>query len=72
MTRSQAAFGAILVAQAIVAYALTQPDYLLPPIVKFVCGAASVGLAALSGFLKISPPIATVTVPGGAKPVGGE
>ena len=71
MTRSQAVAAGILVSQAVVAYLLTQPDVVLPPIFKVILGAGSVGLNALALVLRIQPAPPAVTVPGGDKPVGG-
>lgn len=71
MTRSQAVAAGILVAQAIVAYLLTQPDVTIPPLVKVVLGASAVGLNALALVLRIQPPPPSVAVPGGDQPVGG-
>lgn len=69
MTRSQAVAAAILVAQAVLAYLLTQPDVTIPPLLKVIFGAASVGLNALALVLRIQPAPPAVTVPGGDKPV---
>jgi hypothetical protein len=55
MTRSQAVAGGILVAQAVFAYLLTQPDVVLPPLVKLVIGALSVASTALGIVLKVVP-----------------
>ena len=71
MTRSQAVAAGILVSQAVVAYLLTQPDVVLPPILKVILGAGSVGLNALALVLRIQPAPPAVTVPGGDKPVTG-
>jgi len=69
VTRSQAVAAGILVAQAVVAYLLTQPDVTIPPLIKVALGAGSVGLNALALVLRIQPPAPEVTVPGGEKPV---
>lgn len=71
MTRSQAVAVTVVVAQAMIAYALTQPDVVLAPVAKFVLGCASVGLNAFALFLKIQPPVAEIKVPEGGKPIGG-
>jgi hypothetical protein len=71
MTRSQAVAGGVLVAQAVVSYLLTQPDVVLPPIVKVVLGASAVGLSAIALFLRIQPSPPVIQVPGGEKQVGG-
>lgn len=55
MTRSQAFAAGLLVAQAVLAFMLTQPDVVLPPLVKLFLGAASVGVNALALVLKIVP-----------------
>ena len=72
MTRSQAVAAAILVAQAVIAFLLTQPDVVFPPAVKVILGAGAVGLNALALVLRIQPAPPAVTVPGGAKPIAGE
>jgi len=69
MTRSQAVAGGVLVAQAVVSYLLTQPDVVLPPIVKVVLGASAVGLSAIALFLRIQPSPPVIQVPGGGKSV---
>ena len=71
ITRSQAVALGVLVAQAVVAFLLTQPDVTLAPLVKVGLGAVSVGLSTVALFLKIQPAGAQIVVPGGAKPVGG-
>lgn len=69
MTRSQLVAGGILVAQAIVAYLLAQPDVVLPPLLKVVLGAAAVGLSSIALVLKIQPAPPAIVVPGGDEPV---
>ena len=71
LTRSQAVAAAILVAQAVVAFMLTQPDVVFPPWFKLVLGCASVGLSTLALALKIQPAGPVVTVPGGGQPLTG-
>lgn len=70
LTRSQAVALGVLVAQAIVAYLLTQPDVVLPPGAKVALGAAAVGLSTVALFLKIQPQPPQIVVPDGGKPVG--
>ena len=70
LTRSQAFALGVLVAQAIVAYLLTQPDVVLAPPIKVLLGASAVGLSTVALFLKIQPAPPTITVPDGDKPVG--
>lgn len=72
MTRSQLVAGGVLVAQAVVAYLLTQPDVTIPPLLKVVLGAASVALSSVALLLRISPPPPAIVVPGGEEKVGGE
>lgn len=72
MTRSQAVAAGILVAQAVVGYLLTQPEVVIPPLLKVGLGAASVGLSALALVLRIQPAPPALVVPGGAKPVAGD
>jgi hypothetical protein len=69
ITRSQAVALGILVAQAVVAFLLTQPDVTLAPIVKVGLGALSVGLSTIALFLKLQPAGPVITVPQGGKPV---
>jgi hypothetical protein len=71
MTRSQLVAGGILVAQAIVSYLLTQPDVVLPPLIKVALGASAVGLSTVALFLKIQPAGPVISVPGGGKEIGG-
>lgn len=71
VTRSQAVALSVLVAQAVVAFLLTQPDVTLPPVVKVGLGALSVGLSTVALFLKIQPTPPAITVPDGGKPIGG-
>lgn len=71
MTRSQAVAAGILVAQAILAFLLSQADVAIPPLLKVALGAGSVGLNALALVLRIQPAPPSVTVPGGAEPVVG-
>lgn len=71
MTRSQAIAVGLNVANAVIAFLLvTQQDVVIPPLLKVVLGAASVGIAVLLTALRIEPS-PTLTVPGGDKPVGG-
>lgn len=72
LTRSQAVAAAILVAQAVVAFMLTQPDVVFPPILKLALGCASVGLSTLALFLRIQPAGPVVQVPGGGQQVIGD
>lgn len=72
ITRSQAVALSVVVAQAVVAFLLTQPDVILPPLVKVILGCASVGLSTVALFLKIQPAPPVIAVPGGAKPVVGD
>jgi hypothetical protein len=67
ITRSQAVALGVLVAQAMVAFLLTQPDVVLPPLVKVGLGCAAVGLSTVALFLKLQPAGPTLTVPGGGK-----
>lgn len=62
MTRSQAVAAGLVVASAILAYLLTQPDVVLPPLAKVVLGALNVGVTSLSLVLKITPPPPAVRV----------
>lgn len=71
ITRSQAVALGVLVAQAVVAFLLTQPDVTLPPIVKVGLGALAVVLSTVALFLRIQPTPPALVVPGGGKPVGG-
>jgi hypothetical protein len=54
-TRSQALAAFLIVASAVLPYLLTQPDFIFPPVVKVLLGAANVGCAALGLFLRIRP-----------------
>ena len=72
MTRSQAVALALVVSQAVIAFALLpQSDVTIPPLLKFVLGCASVGISTTLAFLKIQPPVAEIKVPEGGKPIGG-
>lgn len=62
MTRSQAFAAGLVVTSAILAFLLTQPDVVLPPLAKVILGAASVGVTTLSLVLKIQPPPPQVRV----------
>lgn len=72
ITRSQAVAVALLAGQAMASYALTQPDFVLPPWAKFVIGCANVGIGAVLLFLRLQPATAVIQVPGGGKSVGGD
>ena len=72
ITRSQAVALGVLVAQAVVAFLLTQPDVVLPPLVKVGLGALAVGLSAIALFLKLQPAGPTIRVPDGGKQIGGD
>lgn len=72
MTRSQLVAVCLIAGQAMCGYALVQPDFVLPPIAKFVVGVLNVGLGAVALFLRIQPAPPTITVPGGGEKVGGE
>ena len=71
LTRSQAVALGVLVGQAVVAFLLTQPDVVLPPLVKVGLGALAVALSVVALFLRIQPAGPTITVPGGGKSVAG-
>jgi hypothetical protein len=71
MTRSQAVAAGLLAGQAMCGYALVQPDFVLPPLAKFVVGVVNVGLGAVLLFLRIQPSPPVIQVPGGEKQVGG-
>ena len=71
MTRSQAVAAALLAGQAICGFALTQPDFVLPPFVKFLIGCGNVGLGAVLLVLRLQPAAPQLTVPGGGQSVTG-
>ena len=71
MTRSQAVAVALLAGQAVCSYALTQPDFVLPPWAKFIIGCANVGVGAVLLFLRLQPAAPSLKVPGGAGPITG-
>lgn len=71
MTRSQAVAAALLAGQAICGFALAQPDFVLPPVVKFVIGCANVGIGAVLLVLRLQPAAPQLSVPGGAGPITG-
>lgn len=71
MTRSQAVAVGLNVVNTVIQFLLvTQQDVAIPPLVKLILGASAVGIGVVLTALRISPPIAEITVPGGGKPVG--
>lgn len=73
MTRSQAVALGLVVANAVIAFALLpQSDVVIPPLLKFFLGAGSVGISTTLAFLKIQPAPPALVVPGGGKPIGGD
>ena len=71
MTRSQLIAVALLAGQAMCSYALTQPDFVLPPVAKFAFGCINVGVGAVLLFLRLQPAGPVLQVPGGGGPVTG-
>lgn len=70
MTRSQAVAVGLNVVNAMIQFLLvSQQDVVIPPLLKVGMGAAAIGIGVVLTALRISPPIAEITVPGGGKPV---
>ena len=56
MNASQALAAILVVAAAVLPYLLTQPDTLVPPLLKVILGAVNIGVTALALYLKVSLP----------------